>query len=81
MSNKLHYFVEDNRGSITTKDEIEAMDYITEEGHEFHLKDLTDLTNYKPFQPITPIELDPEDETSEKRMATRYCQKKKKSKR
>ncbi|KAI9488558.1 hypothetical protein BDB00DRAFT_735300, partial [Zychaea mexicana] len=68
MSNKLHYFVEDNRGSINTKNDIEAMDYITEEGHKFHLEKSTDLTIYKLIQ-HTPIELDPEDETSEKRMA------------
>ncbi|GAA5806678.1 hypothetical protein MFLAVUS_000026 [Mucor flavus] len=55
------------QGRITTEDGEEAMDYITDEGDEYKLKNLTALSEYKVPRPV-PIELDREDENLENRM-------------
>lgn len=60
--------MEDGQDRITTEDGEEAMDYIIEEGDEFNLKNLANLTEYNEAQPV-PIELDPEDENLDNRVA------------
>lgn len=38
--------MEDGQGKVITEDGVEAMDYITDDGDEFMLKNLTTLSEY-----------------------------------